>query len=802
MLLLLLCLALTGIGVSSGRAQDDAVTPSPAPTLPFAFPTPIAPPAEASPTASAGDSPVTTLSPPTFLPPVNFAATLTARPQGTPTPTPQPVFPIRPGTIEGSISDAAPSARYSFEASADQSVTLRMETTSGNLDPFLTLFGPDGAVVGRNDDLEPGNRNAQIALTLTQSGTYIVEASRFSQGGTGSAGTFRLSLTLSGAQIGQPAADPLTAPPPFAVDFTIINFQDVSAGSLTVDAPRRFYAIGARQGDLVRAILTRTSGDLEPQLRILNRSGEDLSRTAQTRAGEAIAYATLPETGWYLVEAGAVSGLGSFDLFVNRFAASVLSVGEAITGAFAPEAPTTAYIINARIGDQITINMFTEEGSAARPELTLLDLSLREIARAAGDRFVTLRATVPRSGLYILQATSRTAARGAFNLRLSSLPLDFQRLTVLSAAYNDQYSGTITPEAPIAYYRFAGKTGELVTLTLEGRDGLDPFLMLLDADLNELAANDDISTSRDARITFRLPKDGDYLIAAARSGLTQGVTQGAYTLTITAGEIALQAGAVTATLQWASGADLNLYVRDPFGRTVSWSSASVPSGGLLQIDSNTRCTTPSAQPVEHIYWPPDQLVAGDYDVWVWYSDPCGAPEPVPFTLTLRTNGEETFSASASLNPGQRFETRLRVTDTGESGMLNAGMITNPGPQQTASESGDILIRYGENVTGTLNNDRYALFYQFNGQAGDQIAIYAETIAGNLDPIILLRDGDDRTLPGGVNDDASAETRNSFLAYTLPTNGTYIIAVTRFGVRDGTTVGDFRLRLERTGAVGS
>ncbi|MCC6804084.1 MAG: PPC domain-containing protein, partial [Anaerolineae bacterium] len=115
-------------------------------------------------------------------------------------PTTVPVFPLKPGAIEGNINNAAPVVRYSFDASADDSVSISMETTSGDLDPFLFLYAPDGTLVERNDDRESGNRNALIALTLPQQGTYVIEATRFEQASVLTSGTFRLTLALSGAQ--------------------------------------------------------------------------------------------------------------------------------------------------------------------------------------------------------------------------------------------------------------------------------------------------------------------------------------------------------------------------------------------------------------------------------------------------------------------------------------------------------------------------------------------------------------------------------------------------------------------------
>ncbi len=711
-----------------------------------------------------------------------------------------PVFPLQPGTIEGNINDAAPSVRYSFEASADDSVSISMDSTSGDLDPLLFLYAPDGTLVERNDDRESGVRGALIALTLSQRGTYVIEATRFEQGSVRTAGTFRLTLAISGAQATGTPGDPLSIPPSFSVDFTRIDFGSVVAGSITDAAPQRFYVIGGQQGDLIRVIMTRTGGSLAPRLRILNERDVELSRETQTRAGESIAYVTLPQTGWYLVEAGSGSpdeAAGSFDLYATRLAAAVLTIGQQVSGAFTPEAPSLSYIVNARIGDAITVTMFTtDSGGAVQPQLELLDLSLNPVDSSTGERFVTLRSTIPRSGPYIVRVTDLSGAGGGFNLRVGSTPN--RSFSTLPVAYNNQYKGIISAAAPLSFYRFAGKTGELVTLSMSAQPDaaggdLNAYLILMDNDLNELASNDDVSTGRDSRITqFRLPKDGEYVIVASRSGLASGTTTGGYDLAITAGEISLTEGAFTATLRWASGADLNLFVRDPSGRTVSWSSPQLADGGRLQIDSNTRCETPSDQPVEHAYWA--ALIPGDYEVWAWYEDGCGVNISTEFTLELKVDGAALAPVQARLQRGQRYSIGLRVTADAQGFVVDPGAITTPSPQQRASEGGDLIIRYGETLTGTLSDEVYALFYQFSGTAGDRIEIRAERLSGDLDPILLLRDAADSSLPDGINDDADETTRDARLVYTLPATGQYVIAVTRFGARDGTTSGEFRLRL--------
>jgi hypothetical protein len=266
-------------------------------------------------------------------------------------------------------------------------------------------------------------------------------------------------------------------------------------------------------------------------------------------------------------------------------------------------------------------------------------------------------------------------------------------------------------------------------------------------------------------------------------------------LILTAGEISLTTGAVTATLTWLGDADLNLFVRDPSGRTVSWSRPLLPDGGRLQIDSNTGCATPSDQPVEHAYW--TETLAGAYEVWAWYQDDCGVSVTVDFRLVVRVGGEPVIDVANRLSTGQRFEAALRVIEPLQGVAVERGRIAQPSPQQTASEGGDRILRESEPLTGTIGDEVYARFYSFDGGAGDVVEVAIERLTGDLDPIVVLRDGADRALPGAMNDDADDSTRDSRLIYTLPADGAYVIAVTRFGGRDGTTTGDFRVTLEVT-----
>lgn len=717
------------------------------------------------------------------------------------TPTTLPVFPITSGNYEGNINDQFVSVRYSFDAVEGDVVTIMMENTSGDLDPFLLLFESDGQLIDSNDDLENGNRNAQLIFTVEVAGTYIIEATRFEVEEGQTQGTYRLILSFEGDAIDtEDGLDPLSMAPTFGVEYDFIEYDAFGTGALSEEQPTDYFVLGGQQGDFVRITLSVTAGDIVPTINLLNQELSLISQSTEMQADQIVMFATLPQTGWYLIEAGRESGLGEFSLFPERLVEALLESGRTATGEFTADTQTRFYVFNATIEDRVFANLTPIAGNI-QPEITILDLNQRILAQRTGDanNQARVRAVIPRSGTYIVQVTNQTNTAGSFEITMRQIPIDITKLDVLPATYNSDYSGSIDDDNNVDFYRFSGKAGELVTIELRiAEDNMifDPFLILADSQLNELAFSDSVGNTRNARITqFELEADGDYYILASRAGLSNGDSYGTYELEITAGRIALQSGLLTATLNWEGNADLNLFLRDPSGRIVSWSNPFISESGRLQIDSNTNCETPTAQPVEHIYWTGDNLPQGDYTAWVWHQNVCGSMDAVPFTLSISVNGEEslvfTSDEETMLMPDQRFEAAVRIFENGSS-ILNPGRISQPTAQQRASQGGDILILYGQNLTGTLNNDVYARFYQFRGEANDEITIRVERLTGNLDAIVVLRDDRDNTL--AINDDFSG-SKDAQLTFILPDDGRYVIGVTRYGVRDGRTTGDYRLTLE-------
>ena len=84
---------------------------------------------------------------------------------------------------------------YSFSLAQETEVTISL---TSDQDTYLFLLegeGRDGAVLGENDDVETGNTNSGLTVTLAP-GAYTVEATTYSAGATGD---FTLAVTPAGA---------------------------------------------------------------------------------------------------------------------------------------------------------------------------------------------------------------------------------------------------------------------------------------------------------------------------------------------------------------------------------------------------------------------------------------------------------------------------------------------------------------------------------------------------------------------------------------------------------------------------
>jgi hypothetical protein len=131
--------------------------------------------------------------------PSAFAALPTFTPEA-PTPTPEPFAEL--GTILSEISVGQPIFGafnaaderhvYTFDSGAGAFARIQMQRTSGNVDPVLTLYSPDGVAIAVDDNGGGGRTALLNGVALPLDGTYALVAD-----GDGLTGTYEITLATS-----------------------------------------------------------------------------------------------------------------------------------------------------------------------------------------------------------------------------------------------------------------------------------------------------------------------------------------------------------------------------------------------------------------------------------------------------------------------------------------------------------------------------------------------------------------------------------------------------------------------------
>jgi len=653
---------------------------------------------------------------------------------------------IVPGTpVTGTLDGQAFAQMYWFDGVAGQVVSLLVSTSAEGLDLALLLADAEGSTLAQDSDAETVG-SAEIAdVVLPESGRYYVTVLRLTGAAGEGEGEFSLSLVAEGGEA--TATQPATAEP------ALVTLSTGMRVSLTWD------------------------------------STADLDLEVRDPYGNSI-YWDNPT-----VE-NAVFGQ-------NVNAGCVAPVGDGPTERidWAPGAvPTGSYEIivyyiegcEDNAPANITLSVVVDGAALDTVTGTLLP----------GQEFLSS---------FVLTASGQ-AEQGLSGIDpgtvLSNVSTLLSGQTPISAG--ESASGVIDADNVYGTYSFTGKTGDIVTVRMDATSGnLDPFLFLLDPNGNTIAYNDDAlsAVTKGAEIAnHTLVSDGVYTIVATRYGREYGGTEGAYTLTLSGSEfeippalagLYLPAGSVEVSLLWNTQADLQLLVRDPSGTAIYDDLPRSASGGVLAEDGNVNCTNPTTSPVSYIYWPPDRLPPGTYEVEVWYQNTCNDTSPVTFNLTVRVNDRVIIAANEQPVPGQVYLTTFTVDVNGFASAGAGGFIGDSSMLDVGSALGSAIpISYGDTVSGTINQTNKFVLYTFEGEAGDQVRIGMDATAGTLDPTLFLLSPEGTQMAS--NDDAVLnETMNSLIDnFTLPADGTYIIVATHYGVLYGGTSGTYNLSVVR------
>lgn len=634
-------------------------------------------------------------------------------------------------TVQGELTTATPSARYTLQGRTGDMVTIIANST--DFDVFLTLLDPSMVEVASDDD-SAGGTDAQISVILPAEGLYTIIVDSYNRISTGA---FTLSVTgvptffSTPTPLFTPLPPSPTTPPPVETVGTIAPGHTVE-GRLTSDQPRAGYAFEGRAGQ--RVTLTLTSDDFDAFLSLRDAAGVELAAD-DDRAGNLnarIEAFPLPADGTYVAVAS--------------------SYNDASAGAFA----LTLEVARTEGQPMPTVSSTLTSSSTPVPTLEPPTAS-PTVERPTATPTIVLPTLTPTSELLVVTP-----------IPTATLPADGQVLAIGQAA-----RGALTREQFTVPYRFEGRAGQAVTITLTS-DDFDAYLILRDADGAEIAVDDDSAGGTNARIQdFTLPVDGIYTIVAG-SYTNTGV--GAFLLALEAGASQPIPATPTATF------------------TPSSPEASPPP----------ELTPPTATPTAGDVIEPGAAVEGrltEGQPGAAYTFEGAAGDVVTITLT-----SDDFDPFLRLRDASGAEL---ATDDDSGGSLNAQIaffrLPASGVYTILVESYDgrvgayslrlspttiRRIEYTQTVSDRLEGEGQTAGYTFRGQAGDVVTI--RLTSADFDSYLTLSRAD--TGDKLISDDDSAGQRNALIGpYTLPDTGDYLILVRSY---DNTGRGAYTLQLNR------
>jgi hypothetical protein len=708
--------------------------------------------------------------------------------EATPTMIPTPENPVTPqppvgdsilinigDTTSSSIAEAAGPATFVFDGSANQMVTITLE--SNVFDAYVQLLDADGQVVAEDDD-SAGNLNARISdALLTEDGRYTINVSSFSGSASGD-----FTLTLEEAGFGDVPTLESGTPTPTPSGETInassgaINIGDTVNGTLPEDTRAALFTFEGSAGDVVT--ITLTSSDFDSYLSLKNEDGQEVAYDDDS-AGNLNARITnlpLPSDGTYTIEATSFGSFvsGAFTLTLEAGGGiqatatptviisegGAISLGDTINGALTDENNTASYTFEGNIGQIVRLTLESEDFD---PYLSLMHPSGVEIASdddSAGDLNARIADfELPTNGMYIITVSSASGhGQGEFTLSTTSAAIQptVEPTPVISApgtiSMGETIASTLT-DGPNAH-TFEGQAGQVVTIELDSVD-FDAYLQLKDADESELASDDDGAGNLNALIeNFTLPTDGTYTIVVSSFDNT------------------------------ATG-DYSLSLTDEGGETPPITPTAVPSGSDIAI-GDTVSGNLSGNDLTASYTfegEAGQIVtitatAEDFDAYLRLLDPDGDE------LTTDDDSAGSLNARISFYQLPSNGTYTIVVESFDS----AGGSYNLSLSAAEIEN----IEYTQTVNGILSEAESTAGYRFTGQEGDVITILLQSSVFDTYLSLTQADSED-SYPLMTDDDSGGGSDSRIGPFTLPETGDYIITVSSY---DASVTGAYTLTLDR------
>lgn len=203
-------------------------------------------------------------------------------------------------TVTDSLTSTEQSRLYAFNGTAGDIVTITMIQRSEELDPLVVLLGPDGTVIGSDDDSGEVPLSAKISRAeLPLDGTYFVLASSWEYIDvlldlTELPADLEYDLKITG----------VTASTDMLVSYEAqgIESGSVVEGMIDANKPVAYFTFTGNAGDVIN--LTMASDDFDTILHVFDQKGARIAvndDVSDIDINSAITNFELPSDGRYLV---------------------------------------------------------------------------------------------------------------------------------------------------------------------------------------------------------------------------------------------------------------------------------------------------------------------------------------------------------------------------------------------------------------------------------------------------------------------------------------------------------------------
>jgi hypothetical protein len=370
----------------------------------------------------------------------------------------------------GTVTDIQPQQQWAFEGSLGQVISLRAASISGDLEPTLLLWSPEGRVIqeGVLEDTPNGKQASIDNFVVTEVGRYEVSLSRVG-GVTGdSSGSYRLMLRQ----------DAISSQAAAAVDIPF----GVKIDSFTRTAAPYYYAFQGLTGDLIAISVKAISENNLPAVWVESESGYVFNLSLhQTPQEIDIPMFVVPGDGRYVV------GLQSdetahYELIVFRRTIETVSENpvrnlgrdqEFVDGILDPN-QIARWAFEAEV-DEVLSFVVDTTGTALRTDMVLVGPGgyVAGATEKVGEPVTTLGPVrFVDSGRYVLLVGSWLGSvggsTGRYSVRIEEAGPDVSGST---GGYiqvpGATVTGGFTPTDPQDIWTFEGRMGEAVTILLD-----------------------------------------------------------------------------------------------------------------------------------------------------------------------------------------------------------------------------------------------------------------------------------------------------------------------------------------------